>query len=175
MESAVQDSPINILPDPVGRRTKLPLILVVLAGLLVGGGVGVFVAGPLIVSKFRGATSAVRNAAASDKAKDGKQGEQKVLRIIDNLVLNPAASGGTRFLMLTATFEVKDAAADEMLKGRDAEVRDALLSHFGRKTVEELTDMSRRPEMKKEVLALMKPLFPAGTITAVYFPQFVIQ
>jgi flagellar basal body-associated protein FliL len=62
-----------------------------------------------------------------------------------------------------------------MLKGRDAEVRDALLSHFGRKTVEELTDMSRRPEMKKEVLALMKPLFPAGTIRAVYFPQFVIQ
>jgi flagellar protein FliL len=168
MES-VQESEI-VLPEENGKSNRLPFILVVLAGLMVGGGVGAFVAGPAIVAKLR-ANPALSQAAR----KGGKEGSQKILRVIDNLVLNPAGSGGTRFLMITATFEVKDDAADEMLKSRDAEMRDVLLSHFSRKSVDELTDIGRRDEIKKEVLALLTSRFPAGTIKAVYFPQFVIQ
>jgi flagellar basal body-associated protein FliL len=62
-----------------------------------------------------------------------------------------------------------------MLKARDAEVRDAMLSYFGRKSVEELTDMGQREAMKKDLLVVLSKFFPAGTIKAVYFPQFVIQ
>lgn len=176
LESGVQEPEIGAVTEETGKRTKLPLIMVVLAGLLVGGGVGAFAAGPVIIKKFRGHPAASQVETKTEHGKDSKEGDQKkVLHIIDNLVLNPAGSGGTRFLMLTVTLAVKDSAAGEMLKSRDAEVRDALLDRFGRKTVDELADMGRREGIKKELLAALKPLFPDGTIKAVYFPQFVIQ
>ena len=178
MESAAE------LPDanaPQGApASKMPLIMVIAVGLLVGAGVGAFVAGPAITAKLHGAPAAehaANKAEGGHEGKGGKEGKEpgKVLRVVDNLVLNPAGTDGARYLMLTAAFEVKDAAAEEMLKTRDAEVRDVLISRFGLKTVEELTDITKREALKAEVLGILTPLFPPGTLKHVYFPQFVIQ
>ena len=181
MESAIEDAPIDAAPEP-GKRPKLPLILVVAGGLLVGGGIGAFLTGPIILAKLRAKPAASAEAPKSEgegaaKGEHGKAGEgnQKVLRVVDNLVLNPAGSGGTRFLMVTASIEVADAKTDEALKARDAQVRDAMLGYLGRKTVAELSDMGGRDQIKKDLLALLKPFASGGVITAVYFPQFVIQ
>jgi len=158
-------------------------MIAAVAGLLIGAGAGGFIAGPAIVSRIRGTAPAApaaegKHAAAKEgEAKDGKEAKanEGVLHIIDNLVLNPANSGGTRFLMLTVTLDVKDAATEDALKARDAEVRDIVLAYFGRRTVEQLTDMTQRDSIKKDMLALLNPLFKPGSVKAVYFPQFVIQ
>ena len=61
---------------------------------------------------------------------------------IDNLVLNPAGSGGTRFLMFAAAFELKDAGALESMKVRDAELARRRFSRSAAaKTVEQLSDL----------------------------------
>ena len=39
----------------------------------------------------------------------------------------------------------------------------------------ELTDVAAREQIKKDLIALLMPLVPKGSIRAVYFPQFVIQ
>lgn len=161
----------------VAPTSKMPLIMVVAVGLLVGAGVGAFVAGPAIARRLHGAPAAAEKADAKGehaKDKDGKE-PGKVLRVVDNLVLNPAGTDGARYLMLTAAFEVKDAASDELLKSRDAEVRDVIIGRLALKTVEELTDMSRREALKTEVIGILTPLFPPGTLKHVFFPQFVIQ
>ena len=94
---------------------------------------------------------------------------------IDNLVLNPAGSGGTRFLLLSIAFEMKDAGALEAIKARDAELRDAVLVTLGSKTVEQLSDMVSRDSLKVELrTATAKTLHTRG-VRRVYFPQFVIQ
>ena len=165
--------------------SKLPLLMVVGVGLLVGAGIGAFVAGPAIAARLHGAPAATagEHAAKAEVAKgghdskDGKEGKEnaKVLRVVDNLILNPAGTDGSRYLMLTAAFELKDAAADELLKARDAELRDLIISRLGLKSVEELTDMTKREGIKSEMLAIITPLFPPGTVKKVYFPQFVIQ
>lgn len=178
MESSVQDPAAALAAAPAAKAALKMTIMVVLGGLLVGGAVGMFAAGPAIAAKLSGEPAAADAKKAPAKDEHGKEvaeGGTRVLRIIDNLVLNPANSGGTRFLMVTATFEVKDAAADELLKARDAEVRDALLTYFGKQTVEDLTDMTRRAGIKSDLLAVFKTMFPVGTVKAVYFPQFVIQ
>lgn len=90
-------------------------------------------------------------------------------------MLNPAGSGGTHFLMVTATFELKDAAAEEYMKSHEAEIRDRLLALFGRRTVDELTEITARETLKKEVLETISPLFAKGAVRKVFFPQFVIQ
>lgn len=113
----------------------------------------------------------------------GKEGEgggaAANLHLIDNLVLNPANSGGTRFLMVAAAIEFKDAANVEAFKARDAEVRDIVLRVMGAKTVEQLSDMSLRDSIRKELGDSLLSLLPKNkrkkAIRRVFFPQFVIQ
>jgi len=143
-----------------------------LAGVLVGGAAGFFGVGPILASKKAPAH------AETPKKKDGGEGVEgagAVIHSIENLVLNPAGSGGTRFLMVTATFEVKDSGIEQQMKDKEAEVRDRILALLGKKTIEELTDISLREGMKKEVLDAVSPIFPKGGVVKVFFPQFVIQ
>ncbi len=101
------------------------------------------------------------------------------LHLIDNLVMNPSGSGGTRFLMLSAAIEFKDAAMVEQFKARDAEVRDLVLRVMGAKSVEQLADMPTRELIRKEVADSLAMLIPKKNrkkaITKIFFPQFVIQ
>ncbi len=101
------------------------------------------------------------------------------LHLVDNLVMNPAGSGGTRFLMLSAAIEFSDAALVEQFKARDAEVRDLVLRVVGSKSVEDLADMRRRDSLRLEMADSLATLVPkAGrrkAIARIFFPQFVIQ
>jgi len=77
--------------------------------------------------------------------------------------------------MVTATFELKDGGVEQQMKDHDAEVRDHILAMLGKKTVEELSDITLREGMKQEVLASVAGLFPKDGVRKVFFAQFVIQ
>jgi flagellar FliL protein len=147
--------------SPKGKRG---VMLFAAIGIAAGFAAGLFGIGPILASKRTAAPPKhVEEAAAS------------VVHPIENLVLNPAGSGGTRFLMVTATFELKDGGTEQLMKDREAEVRDHILGLLGKKTIDELTDITKRDEIKKEVLEAVSPLFPKGGVVKVFFPQFVIQ
>jgi flagellar protein FliL len=148
-----------------GKGGKRTVLIMAVAGIAAGAAAGLFGVGP-ILAKRRAAAPPKHTAEAQSAA---------VVHAIENLVLNPAGSGGTRFLMVTATFELKDAAAEELMKAREAEVRDRILGLLGKKTIDELTDIAKRDEIKLEVLAAVSPVFPKGSVLKVFFPQFVIQ
>lgn len=171
--------------SPARGASKLMLILAVVGGLAAGAAGGAFAVGPLVAQKLvpHAATPAdsARSAEAGEEehGEEGKEGEgaAKPVHTIDNLVLNPAESGGQRFLLLTIAFELKDAATLDALKARDAELRDAVLQSVGAKSVEFLADMAHRDSLKTELKAVAGKLFPdkKGVIRRIYFPQFVIQ
>jgi flagellar protein FliL len=95
---------------------------------------------------------------------------------ISDLVLNPAGSGGTRFLMLSVAFDMKDSTGVDLLKQRDAEIKDAVLALVGAKTVEQLAEVSAREPLKVEIKDLVaKIVKKKKIIKRVSFPQFVIQ
>ena len=94
---------------------------------------------------------------------------------IADLVLNPAGSGGTRFLMLSVAFDMKDSASAESIRQRDAEIKDAVLALVGAKTVEQLSEVSSREPLKVEINALVSRILKKKVIKRVSFPQFVIQ
>ena len=150
-------------PKPRARIGALPILIVV--GLIAGGGLGTFATGPMLARRL------AAPAATPKKADDSAH----PLHSIDNLVLNPAGTGGTRFLMVNATLELRDAAAEQLVKDREAEVRDRLIDVLGKKTVEELSDIGRRDAIKRQVLNVIAPMFPRGAVIKVFFPQFVIQ
>ncbi len=178
----------------------MPLVLA-LAGMGVGGFVGAKVVGPRLTSGFSGGlTSADLTAHASKQGANGKGGDGSddeaaadgeheaakgggehgeapaPLYTISDLVLNPAGSGGTRFLMLSVAFDMKDSSGVEALKQRDAEIKDAVLALVGGKTVDQLAEVSAREPLKVEIRDLVGRITKKPkAIRRVSFPQFVIQ
>ena len=173
------------------------LIGVLVGGLAVGVGAGLFALGPMVAKSSGYAVTADTTHAEGEEGAEGEGGEHGAaaggehggkegeaagatnLHLIDNLVLNPAGSGGTRFLMVAAAIEFKEAALVEAFKARDAEVRDIVLRVMGAKTVEQLSDMAVRDSLRKELGDSLTGLVPKAqrkqAIRRVYFPQFVIQ
>jgi flagellar protein FliL len=154
-----------------GKRKPLLLILIILGGVLVGGAAGIFVVVPMVVGEPAVAASVEESVERPRSSRE----PTPILHSIDNLVLNPKASGGMRFLMVTVAFEVRDAKTLELMRLREAEIRDALLRTFGSRTVEELAELELREVMREDVRVAIESIVQAGSISKVYLPQFVIQ
>lgn len=166
-------------PDaaPPAKSKKIALIVVVVLGVVIGGGAGAFVAAPLLAGKVapaKAASAVEEDSAASEGDVHGKGGA-KVVHMVDNLVLNPARSGGARFLLLSVGLGVKDEATAKTLADRDPELRDVVLRYMGARTIEELADVTLRDSLKVQLRAAVTERFGAGAVSEVYFPQFVIQ
>jgi flagellar FliL protein len=156
------------------------LIGCLVAGLVVGGAGGAFALGPVLAKKFS-APKATTETASDEKSEGehGEKGEKKAantVHMMENLVLNPSGSNGTRFLMAAVAAEVKDEKVNDEMTGRDAELRDAVLRILGDHTVDQLADMAIRETLKKTVADSLNARLASKTaIKRVYFPQFVIQ
>ncbi len=189
--------------EPTKKKRSIPPFVMPLALALVGLGSGGFVGAKVVGPKLtagivKGLTIEDLNAHGGQKkpvAGDGEHADGEVaegeeggakegehgpaapapLYTIADMVLNPAGSGGTRFLMLSVAFDVKDSAAVESLKQRDAEIKDAVLALVGGKTVEQLAEVSAREPLKVEIRELVQKITKQKFIKRVSFPQFVIQ
>lgn len=170
------------------QKLKVPLIVgMVAVGLGLGMAAGVTLVGPTLAKKLGKVVAAAPDstqAAAGEHAPEGgaehdaEEGAPPAapeVHLVENLVLNPAGSGGGRFLLFSVAFEVASPAALATLQERDAELRDVILTRIGAMTLEELTAVSARDSLKKELEAVLGERFGKKTVRQMYFPQFVIQ
>jgi len=167
-------------PEPVkktGIARLLPLIGGVVGGLVIGATLGFTLLGPKLSHKSAAKAPAADSAKAHGKdGGEAKKGDAPPsIYQLDNLVMNPAASGGSHFLLMSVALQLKDAASLETIKGRDAELRDAILRLVSRKTIDQVTDLSARDQLSSELMDVLSKMFGTGTVTKIYFPQFVIQ
>ncbi len=155
--------------ETAAPKKKGPLLFVVV-GVLLGTGTGIFGLAPLAANlSAKAAHAKAVHAAAVDTTVEA------IIVSIDNLVLNPAESDGSRFLMVSAAIQVRAKTVDDAIKARNSEVRDRIIAVLGRKTVAQLTDVQLRDGIKTEVLTAVASLFPKGDVVKIYFPQFVVQ
>ncbi|MEI6740728.1 MAG: flagellar basal body-associated FliL family protein [Gemmatimonadaceae bacterium] len=167
-----------------GSPSKVMLIAFVSVALAIGIGTGAGVVSPIMAKKMGKtieahapadtAAAAEGEHAAKGEGEKGKEGESNV-RVLENLVLNPAGSGGSRFLMLTIAIEAGNGVALEALKARDAELRDVILTDLGAKTIEQLSDIGAREALKTELLEQINVRFGKNSAKRLYFSQFVVQ
>lgn len=143
------------------------IIIMAAAGLVLGGGVGAFVIAPKLGA---GADGVVVEHEAKPEPR-----VPAVVHQIENLVLNPANTNGGRFLLVTASIVVKDAAALEEMTARDAEIRDRIVGLLSARTIEYLSDPTNRDALKTDLAAAIGALFEEGVVKRVLLPQFVIQ
>jgi flagellar protein FliL len=167
---------------PAFNPRQLMLVGAVVVAVAAGIGGGVVVLGPRLAG-LRGAAPAAR-AEGGEKEKDkekekgknhGKEAEKAVVFKIDNLIVNPAGSGGTRFLMASVAVEVPDARIEAQLRDRDFQVRDAVIAVLERQTLESITAPGGRDSVKARLVETLAPMVGRGVPMHVYLPQFVIQ
>lgn len=159
---------------------SVPLLAVAtLVGILVGGGAGAFAAGPLLAKRVVASMDLVEAGAAASASPGGAPSAEAAVsgavHRVENLLVNPAQTGGSRLLMLTAALEVDDQAGVDRLVERDAQVRDAIMGVLARKNVVELVDMQGRDDIRGEITAAIDSVMGSPTVRGIFFPVYVLQ
>src|SRR5688500_13912971 len=167
------DARVDAHPAPAGEKGTLVIALTL--GLIAGALGGSLVVGPLLAdSSEEGEHGAADGCAPVAGGGHGSVGPAAV-HTIESVVINPAQSGGTRFLMVSVGVGLKDAHGAETIALRDAELRDIVVRMLGSKTVEQLSDIAGRPAIKDEIKTEVAKLIGEENLVDIYFPQFVIQ
>jgi flagellar FliL protein len=163
-------------PAP-GKKTGL-LIGLILGGAVLGGALAAFVVAPRIIARQQPAV--VDSAAAAEAGEHGKGGEgdgkepAKLVQL-ENIIVNPAGSQGTRFLMASVAFAVSDEAGQKRLDDSKVELRDKVTSVLENMTMNQLTGPGARDSVKARIGAMASEMLGSKVAVKVFLPQFVIQ
>jgi flagellar FliL protein len=165
-DEVTSEAPVEV-PKP-----KRGLVMTAIAiGAATGLGAGAFALGPALAS---GAPTAAADSSAARAAEESAAPTQAPI-VLNNLVLNPAESRGTRFLLVSVGFEFVPVIPGDQFAARETEIRDRVLSVLGTKSVDALVDYTRRDSFRAEIASSLDSLLGAGRTRRVFFPQFVIQ
>lgn len=172
------------LPAPLVKIAILGGILVVLAAGSLA--LVVFVIGPKLRASGPPPAAATGEhgeavAGAHGEKGDGAKGHGKekhehgeVVELGD-IVVNPAGTGGRRYLKASVSIEVKDAKVAKTLEHRSAPIKDLLVRQLSARTLEELLDPVTKEEMREQLVEEIDGLFPDGTVLNVFFTEYVVQ
>ena len=152
-------------PEPAApaARPRWLVPAVIAATALAGAAAAKFVVVPRLAAP-------ARTAAAPTKPTE----RAKLFRL-DGLVVNPAGSQGTRFLMATVVVESPHDSLTAQLEAHEVEARDRVTTLLGAQSLDLLVAANARDSVRHLVAGALAPLLPPGTVLHVYLPQFVIQ
>lgn len=160
------DAPEAAAPDAPKKRRILPVVLAVTVALMAGAATALTPAGSLAGALGRSPADSLAAAEIPFGA----------FVDLDAVVINPAETGGRRYLMVRVGVEAASPKTLERLDALRPAANDALLTIFGRRTVAELADIGQRDALKEEVrVALNRMLGKDGPVTRIYFTQYVLQ
>jgi len=128
-----------------------------------------------LVAKFV-APGAAAPAPDQSKAADQKDAaDAKSIFVVKDVIVNPAGTNGTRFLLTTVGFEINGLEREKDLEKKEVQVRDVLNTILTSKGLEDLAGNEQREALRKEILQKVGAMLPAGSLTNVYFSKFIIQ
>jgi flagellar FliL protein len=150
-----------------GKGRKLVALAAVLLAVALGAGVA--------YSQFGAIDRTVQDVFGPAGDAEGAPIEYGEFALIDGLVVNPAQSGGARYLMVSIGLESEDPAVLEEVTTKDVVVRDAINGLLSAKTAETLTDITQRDSVKQEIRQRINAILAEGEIERLYFTQFMLQ
>jgi flagellar protein FliL len=123
-----------------------------------------------------GTTSApVEHVEGKHGGEGGSEEHAENIYIVKDLIVNPAGTNGTRFLLTTVGFGVTTVEAKTELEEKDTQVRDALNTILTSKDLVALSSIADRETLRTEITRKVAELVKRGTLTNVYFSKFIIQ
>jgi flagellar protein FliL len=112
-----------------------------------------------------------------EESEGGQEGaaEEQHIYVVKDMIINPAGTNGTRFLLTTIGISVSTQGAEKELEQKEMEVRDALNTVLASKGLAELTDSSLRDSLRSEISGRVAMMLKGGSLRNVYFSKFIVQ
>ena len=182
-------------PAPKPAKSKKKLVLfggIGLGVVLIGVALALFVLRPMLSSSAENTGPADGNGATttkheetkkpesshgkSEKEKKGGRGEAgSAVYEIEDIVVNPAGTGGSRFLSVSFGFDVQSKELADDMAAREAQVRDVLITILSSKTVSDLTDPKQKEIMRLQIKKRLSQVLNTDQLAGVFYTDFVLQ
>jgi flagellar FliL protein len=94
---------------------------------------------------------------------------------LENLIVNPAGTDGSRYLVMSIAFEVRDMTTKERLEAMRVPVRDLIAGVVGGRRVDELSSVAHRDSLKRILSDTVRAFLQVPGPLPAYFPQYVLQ
>jgi len=176
------------IPAQSGGKSKLIIMGAVgVAAIAIGIVVALFVVKPMMAdSGQQDATSEVSHGDSGKEAdKPNQESKEKksghggktasVVYNIDDIVINPAGTGGTRFLSASFAFELESDAAAKEFEAREAIIRDALITILSSKSIAQLTDVKQKEITRYQIKKRISEILNTEELAGVFYTDFVLQ
>jgi flagellar FliL protein len=131
-----------------------------------------------IVGKFLAPKSADASQGAAASAHEEKKGEDELASqvvVVKDVIVNPAGTNGTRFLVTTIGLEVPTTEAKTELEQKEVQTRDILTTILAGKRLEELTSPQQKEELREEIHQRVDKILKSAKLKNVYISKFIIQ
>ncbi len=165
-------APATETAPPGGKKTPL-LVGLTLGGAILGGLVASLLIAPRIIGRSAMGSDSTGGHGVPEVTPI-KPSDRKVLELT-NIIVNPAGSQGSRFLMTTVALSIVGEEAYQILESHEIEVRDRVTSILESRTMAQLTAPGARDSLKVQIAAMAATLVGPSVPVQVYLPQFVIQ
>ncbi|MBF0144528.1 MAG: flagellar basal body-associated FliL family protein [Magnetococcales bacterium] len=161
--------------EPSGGGGLMKLILPVVA-LLIGAGGGYFLGQSMAHKSAEEAALAEPKPEEEAEQSDPSKLVGEMFKL-DPFVVNLNEPRGNRYLKTTIQLEMeKDKPKlKEELTARQAQLQDIILALLTSKNSQELQALEGKFRLREELMSRINALVVSGTVTRVYFTEFVIQ
>jgi len=170
---------------PKAKKSIKPKIL-----MIIGAQVVLSIAGFLFVTKFIAPDPAFQRAREekkNEKAQAHVESKREVYPI-DDVVVNPAGTSGSRYLSVSIGVEMDAVAqaggggghggaakAVSPLDEKKLQLRDAMINILSSKTIEQLTNSAEKENIRAEITQAFNRILGEGKVHQIYFVEFVLQ
>lgn len=139
-----------------------------------------FIILPAIIASIIAATFVVWNKISSKEPGTEEVAEENIEKIIsiyslDTFIVNLADKGGRRFLRVTMDLELKDESLAGEIDKRLSQIRDSILMIIPTKRFEDINSVEGKIALSDEIMTKLNSFLKDGSITNIYFVEFVIQ
>jgi len=160
-----------------GSKKMIMFGLVGVGAIIMGVVLAIFVLKPMLSDNPDSEAEGHDKPAVHKKKASGGHGEQVASSFfaVKDIVVNPAGTGGTRFLSISFAFQVDSPEMVDLLESKETIVRDVLITILSAKTVAQLTDPKQKEIIRYQIKKRVSELMEAEELMAVYYTDFVLQ
>ncbi|TVQ12148.1 MAG: hypothetical protein EA364_09180 [Balneolaceae bacterium] len=105
----------------------------------------------------------------------GSPENQKGYFELKNIVINPANSGGERYVVMSIGVEISEPSLVNELEKKGFMVKDRVIQILSSKTMEFFQSMEGKNQLKKELAIMFNDVLGRPVVRDLYFTQYVMQ
>jgi len=161
------------------------VLIIVAAGalfvIIIATGAGFYLLWNKVSSLNTALESMNKDEAEEDVAEeDEAEDEDDISKIgpkypLETMIVNLSDPGGNRYLRVTMELELNEPVLEGELNLRVPQIKDSLLMIISTKAIKEINSAEGKNNLRSEIITNLNNLLKSGSITNIYFTEFVIQ